>query len=119
MREEERWCPIVKIQIARRTKFIGPGCYQLLGLIRDLGSVRLACERMSLSYSKAWRILNTLEGEAGFAVLTRKPGGKSGGETHLTPDGERLMARYAAFEAESMAAVNAIFARHFPEEAGL
>ncbi len=115
---EKCWRPLVKLQIARNAKFIGPGCCELLERIARHGSVRLASEAMALSYSKAWCILNTLEAEAGFPVLARRQGGKSGGETTLTPEGERLLARFAAYERECKAAMEEIFHRHFAEEAG-
>ncbi len=108
----------MKLQIAKHMKFMGPGCYELLALIRQCGSVRVACERMGLSYSKAWRILNALEEETGVEVLERRQGGKSGGESRLSQAGEDLMTRYAAFEAECKEAVEHIFARHFAREAG-
>lgn len=116
---DEPWKPFVKLQIGKTVKFMGPGCRDLLRLIREHGSVRLACEAMELSYSKAWRILNTLEAETGLQVLTRKQGGKSGGETTLTPEGGRLQARFEAYENECKEAVEAIFQRHFAREAGM
>lgn len=116
---EKPWRPLVKLPIAKTVKFMGPGCRDLLKLIRENGSVRLACEAMEMSYSKAWRILNTLEAEVGYAVVSRRPGGKKGGETTLTPQGEALLARYEAYEAECREAVEAIFRRHFPKEAGI
>lgn len=114
--EDKRWRPIVKLTIAKDEKFMGPGCRTLLQLIGRYGSVRLACEEMQLSYSKAWRILGTLEAEAGYPVIVRKQGGKRGGATTLTPEGSDLLNRYQAYEAECRAAVDAIFARHFKKE---
>ena len=115
---DELWRPLIKLQVAKNVKFIGPGCRDLLRLIREHGSVRLACEAMELSYSKAWRILNTLEAEAGIKVLTRRQGGKSGGETTLTPEGDQLLTRFEAYEAECHQAMQHIFQRHFAKEAG-
>ena len=115
----EVWYPVAKLQIARNTRFLGPGCRDLLRLIGRHGSVRLACEDMELSYSKAWRILNTLEAEVGFPVLHRKTGGKSGGETTLTPQGEELLRRFEDYEAECREAIRTIFYRHFSKEAGI
>lgn len=114
----EPWRALVKLPIAKTVKFMGPGCRDLLKLVQEHGSVRLACEVMEMSYSKAWRILNTLEAEAGYAVIARRPGGKRGGESTLTPEGEALLTRYEAYEAECKEAVEAIFRRHFPKEAG-
>ena len=113
----KEWRPLVKLQIAGKGKFIGPGCRDLLLGIRECGSVRLACARMDMSYSKAWRILRTLETEAGFEALSRKQGGRNGGETSLTPEGDRLLERFLAYERECGQAVGDIFQRHFGGEA--
>ncbi len=111
------WRPLTKIQVAGDEKFLGPGCRELLGWIQAEGSVRLACVKMGLSYSKAWQILNRLEAETGVEVLMRRQGGKMGGETTLTKEGESLLCRYAAYERECQAAVKAIFLKHFQKEA--
>lgn len=114
---EDRWHPMVKLQIAKEQAFLGPGCRELLSCIVEQGSVRLGSRKMGLSYSKAWRILNTLETEAGFEVLSRKQGGKSGGETSLTPEGRRLLERFEAYEQACREAVGQLFLQHFGKEA--
>ena len=115
----KQWTPMVKLAIAADEKFIGPGCRDLLRLIHVHGSVRLASEAMGLSYSKAWRILNTLEGQLGYPVVARLQGGRSGGESKLTGEGALLLRRFEAYEAECMRAVDEIFCRHFAREAGM
>ncbi len=105
---------MMKLMIAGEEKFLGPGSCELLLHIRDTGSVRLACGKMGLSYSKAWHILDAMEREAGFAVVIRKKGGAGGGETRLTEEGEALIGRYGAFEQACREAVQRIFAQHFP-----
>ncbi len=115
---EGAWRPLVKLQIAREEIFLGPGCRDLLQCIQEQGSVRLGSQKMGLSYSKAWRILNTLESEAGFEVLCRKQGGKSGGETVLTKEGQALLSRFEAYEEECRTAVGEIFQKYFGQEAG-
>lgn len=114
MEGHPNWRPMMKLMIGGADKFLGPGSCALLLHIRDTGSVRLACARMGLSYSKAWHILDTMEREAGFAVVARKKGGAGGGETRLTERGEALIERYRAFETECREAVQAIFEKHFP-----
>lgn len=109
----DQWHPVTKVRIAKEEIFFGPGTWQLLSLIETTGSVRLACEVMNISYSKAWKLLNNLEKQAGFLVIVRKKGGKNGGETYLTEAGKNLLTQYEAFEEECNQAVRQIFAKHF------
>ena len=113
MGDQLHWRPMVKLMIGGNEKFFGPGTRELLGYVQETGSVRLACERMGMSYSKAWHILNTLEREAGFPVVLRKKGGAGGGATRLTKAGEQLIARYDTYEAECRTVIESIFERHF------
>ncbi len=115
MMGQTNWRPIAKLMIGGTDKFLGPGSCALLEHIKATGSVRLACERMGLSYSKAWHILDAVEREAGFPVVVRKKGGAGGGETRLTGEGEALIERYRAFERECKEAIQLIFRKHFPE----
>ena len=44
-------------------------------------------------------MLNHLEEELGYEVLTRHQGGKNGGKTELTPAGKQFLLDFSAFEA--------------------
>ncbi len=87
-----------KIKIALCTddkdKFYGPGVQDLLNGIRIHGSVKEACERMNLSYSKGRRILKNAEAALGYPLVIRQQGGAAGGSARLTPQAEDFMARY-------------------------
>lgn len=109
----ESWRPVMKLGIAKESRFLGPGSWQLLSYIETTGSVRLACEAMKISYSKAWKLLNNLEQQAGFLVIVRKHGGKNGGETYLTEQGKALMEQFERFEQECNQVVGQIFIKHF------
>lgn len=104
-----QWRPVMKLRIAREEAFLGPGSWQLLSLVESTGSVRIASTLMGISYSKAWKILNNLEEQAGFPVLVRKKGGPGGGESHLTEDGKALMAWFERLESLCNQAVNTVF----------
>lgn len=112
----QQWRPLMKLQIARESAFLGPGSWQLLSLIETSGSVRMASAEMGISYSKAWKILNNMESQLGYHVLHRQPGGKHGGETHLTQQGKLLLEQFERFERECSAAVNRIFAKYYGEQ---
>ena len=56
--------PRIKVQLAGTEPFFGPGVRMLLECIREEGSVREACEKMGLSYSKgrkSWDIPSSSE----------------------------------------------------------
>ncbi len=110
---QKQWRPVMKLQIAKESAFLGPGSWQLLSLIETTGSVRFASQQMGISYSKAWKILNNLEEQVGYSVLSRQPGGKNGGKTHLTKQGKQLLEQFERFERECNNAVNQLFQKHF------
>ena len=92
--------PTVKLSIDKETVFLNSRLKLLLFLIADLQSVRQACLHMGLSYQKAWDMLNRLEQEVGYAVVTRQHGGKNGGKTCLTDRGQQLMLAFQQYEDE-------------------
>lgn len=92
--------PSVKISIDKEDVFLNSRLRLLLFLIADLQSVRQACLHMGLSYQKAWDMINRLEREAGYAVVTRQHGGRNGGKTCLTDRGQRLMLAFQQYEDE-------------------
>ena len=104
-----QWRPVMKLRIARESGFFGPGSWQLLSLIQSTGSVRTASEYMGISYSKAWKLLNNLEEQAGYRVIDRQQGGRGGGTSSLTEQGLQLMEWYEQLEMRCNQAVGEIF----------
>lgn len=92
--------PRLKIQLVGTEPFFGPGVKTLLECIREEGSVRDACEKMGLSYSKGRKMLERAERELGYTIVERSPGGKNGGSARVSEDGMRLLSRYERFEKE-------------------
>jgi len=90
--------PIVKIQLSKEDIFFEPGTAQLLSQIENTGSVRLACEQMTISYSKGWKIIRIMEEQLGFTVVKRQQGGKYGGSASLSERGKTLLKQYYAFD---------------------
>ena len=83
--------PALKLRLARKRIFFGPGPAELLMQIKRTDSVRMACEQMGISYSKGWKMINTMEEELGYKVTKRQQGGRNGGSACLTPEGEALL----------------------------
>jgi molybdate transport system regulatory protein len=77
---------------------IGPGKIELLERIAESGSISAAGRSMSMSYRRAWELVEELNGIFGRPVVHRRVGGKSGGGTDLTPLGYLIVGRYRAIE---------------------
>lgn len=110
---DNRLHPALKLRLARERIFFGPGPAELLAQIRQTDSVRMACERMGISYSKGWKMINTIEEELGYKVTKRQQGGRNGGNASLTPEGEIFLAKYQELERRSREAVECIFEELF------
>lgn len=78
----------------------GPGIATLLERVREHHSLRAAASSMEMAYSKAWRIIRTAEEVFGCKMLRSTTGGRNGGGAVLTPEAERLLAAYRAYQAD-------------------
>lgn len=105
--------PKLTVQLFTDEKCFGPGVAQLLSLVREHHSLRAAAISMSMAYSKAWTIIKNAERELGFSLLTSTTGGKSGGGAVLTPEAERLLVSFKAYESELKAQADRLFAEQF------
>lgn len=92
--------PVINMSIDRETAFFNARLKLLLFLISDTCNMRKACGAMSLSYGKAWDMINRLEIELGYSVVERRQGGKHGGNTVLTERGTAFLLAYQQFEEE-------------------
>ena len=92
--------PRIKVQLTGSEPFFGPGVRTLLEWIREEGSVRDACEKMGLSYSKGRKMLDRAEKELGYTIVERSPGGKNGGGARVSDEGLKLLEKYERFEQE-------------------
>ena len=78
----------------------GPGIATLLERVREHRSLRAAALSMEMAYSKAWRIIRTAEDVFGCKLLDSTIGGQHGGGAVLTPEAERLLGVYRAYQAD-------------------
>jgi len=79
----------------------------LLQLIDQTHSVSGACRSMSLSLTRAWRLINDLEADLGFRVVIRSQGGHHGGKTRLSDDGREFVRAYTEYHDKVLGAVSA------------
>ncbi|MDO4555619.1 MAG: selenium cofactor biosynthesis protein YqeC [Lachnospiraceae bacterium] len=102
-----------KIRIFYDEPRFGPGVASLLELVNEYGSINKACTKMNMAYSKAWKILKAAEKDLGFPLLCRVTGGKGGGFSKLTPEGQHLLTNYLQFSKRADKAIEHSFFRHF------
>ncbi|GAC1567945.1 MAG: winged helix-turn-helix domain-containing protein [Vulcanimicrobiaceae bacterium] len=104
-------------RISLRLKFdgdrlLGPGRVQLLELIAETGSISAAGREMSMSYRRAWTLVEDLNRTFREPLVEKQLGGSGGGGALLTPLGAEIVRRYRAIEAriatDSRADVRAI-----------
>ncbi len=105
--------PVMDLQLARESEFFGSDTAHFLRLIQETGSVRSACSHCGMSYSKAWKLLDSIEYNYGEAAVEKQRGGSSGGKTRLTRAGETLLSRYDAYVSECRREAERLFEKHF------
>ena len=91
----------------------GPGIATLLERVQLHKSLRAAAASMEMAYSKAWRIIRTAEGVFGCKLLSSTIGGNHGGGAVLTPQAERLLAAYRAYQVQVEAFAREKFKEQF------
>lgn len=77
---------------------IGPGKIQLLENIGTHGSIAAAGRSMSMSYKRAWDLVDDINRICGQAAVERQTGGRLGGGASLTPFGRKLIRTYRGIE---------------------
>ena len=96
-------------------KFFGEGPARLLQGIQTTGSLRAAALSMNMAYSKALKLLKNAESALGFPLTTRTAGGRSGGGSVLTPEGQEWLSRYEAYATACAEENRRLFRQFFPK----
>lgn len=78
-------------------KFMGIGVLWLLKAIEEHGSLRKGAAELSISYSKAYGMISSLEKNLGVPVIDRRKGGNEHTGAMLTPFGKEFLALYEEF----------------------
>ena len=102
-----------KVWLDNNGKAFGDGPYVLLRRVEEMGSLHQAAKQMGMSYSKAWRLIRTLEKRLGFPLLERKIGGQLGGGSLITHKAGLLMNHYNRFRKDVESALEKIYQKHF------
>ena len=68
--------------------------------IETYSSIKKATEAMEMSYTKALRIIRTVEEELGFPVVISEKGGNNHGMTTLTEKGKQVLTAFEEIYAD-------------------
>jgi molybdate transport system regulatory protein len=74
------------------TRFWGPGPVELLQRIEETGSINQAAKKMSMSYKKAWEIVNRLNGMSNSPLVITATGGEKGGGSSISDEARQMIA---------------------------
>ena len=84
---------------------MGPGKLSLLRAILGTGSISAAARQMSMSYRRAWLLVDTMNRCFQKPLVVASPGGKGGGGATVTEFGRLVMDTYENMEGKATAAV--------------
>ena len=110
--------PVVSVALAREKVFFDSRTAMLLQLVDETQSVRMACQRMQISYSSGWNTIRTLESQLHYSLVRRSQGGAGGGKSSLTEKGHLLLERYEAYAAAVRDAAGTLYEDCFAEMFG-
>jgi molybdate transport system regulatory protein len=91
--------PRLKIRIVfGEEAMLGPGKAELLERIKATGSIAAAGRAMSMSYKRAWSLVEELNRVFREPLVESARGGPRGGGAQLTAAGEAVLANYRKLE---------------------
>ena len=83
---------------------LGPGKVDLLALVAETGSIRVAAERMGMSYMRAWSLIKTMNACFTEPLVEAVRGGRAHGGATLTRTGKLALSLYSRMEQECLRA---------------
>ncbi|MBZ5488155.1 LysR family transcriptional regulator [Halomonas aquamarina] len=91
--------PTFQLRLAlNRDVVIGPGKADLLERIDQTGSISAAGRSLTMSYKKAWHLIETMNHHFPSPLVATSSGGNERGGAHLTELGQQVLAHYRALE---------------------
>ena len=100
-------------------RFLGEGPYRLLLAVETEGSLRAAAASMGMAYTKAFHMVKHVETTLGISLTRRTIGGRGGGGSTLTPEGQELLKRYEAYRDACNRAAHTLYDQYFGDFAPL
>jgi molybdate transport system regulatory protein len=101
----------IKLELAGKGE-IGPGKIALLRRIREHGSISAAARSMSMSYRRAWELVDELNHLFDAPLVETHIGGSSRGGARVTDLGATIIDRYDAIGKRSASACHDLL-NHF------
>ena len=92
--------PEIQVSFSGKQSFFDGESAALLRQIDSCGNVREACEKIGISYSKAWSMIRLAEEGLGGRIVERRAGGRDGGGASVTERGRMLCRLYGQSEEE-------------------
>lgn len=94
-KSDGRGTPSLRIRIVFGEDWmLGPGKADLLERIRDTGSISAAGRTMSMSYKRAWSLVEGMNKAFREPLVESTRGGTRGGGARLTEAGEAVLENY-------------------------
>jgi molybdate transport system regulatory protein len=104
---------VTRLKIGKTKPFFSVGPMELLQKIDAGASIKKATAEMGMSYTKALRIIRTMEEELGFPVVASEKGGASRGATRLTEKGREVLEAFQEIYAEVSAHAEKLLTEKF------
>jgi len=92
---------------------LGDGRLALLREINKTGSLKSAAENLRISYRKAWGNVKQAEELLGFKLVKKQRGGKDGGNSQLSPEGQLLLEAYEELKIDFNKSIKKITKKFF------
>ncbi len=86
---------------------MGPGKADLLDAIAQTGSISAAARVMSMSYRRAWLLVDAMNRCFREPLVGTAAGGQKGGGAYVTETGKAILERYRNMQQKSLAAIQA------------
>ena len=84
---------------------LGPGKVALLEVVDRTGSITGAAREMGMSYRRAWKLIDAMNGDFKSPLVTKNAGGAGGGGARVTDAGFDALKRYRSMEDKAGQAV--------------
>jgi molybdate transport system regulatory protein len=95
-----------RIRVEQRGEIaLGPGKVALLAAIADCGCLAEAARALGMSYMRAWKLVQTMNGCFREPLVTTNRGGSKHGGAVLTDSGVAVLGLYRRMEAASLDAM--------------
>lgn len=90
---DRQQCIHLRLKLGTET-IIGPGKADILGGIRETGSISAAGRRLGMSYKRTWQLVTLMNNEYREPLVATSTGGRHGGGATLTATGEKVLGIY-------------------------